>query len=56
MATTEPRLLLLGAVAIFEPVDGYQIRRELVSWHVEEWANINPGSDLQRAGHPGAAR
>ncbi len=44
MATTETRLLLLGAVAIFEPVNGYQIRRELVSWHVEEWANINPGS------------
>jgi DNA-binding PadR family transcriptional regulator len=44
MATTETRLLLLGAVAIFEPVNGYQIRRELVSWGVESWANIRPGS------------
>lgn len=44
MATTETRLLLLGAVSIFEPVNGYQIRRELLSWGVEEWANIRPGS------------
>ncbi len=44
MATTETRMLLLGAVAIFEPVNGYQIRRELMSWGVESWANIKPGS------------
>jgi DNA-binding PadR family transcriptional regulator len=44
VATTETRLLLLGAVAIFEPVNGYQIRRELISWGVESWANIRPGS------------
>src|ERR1700710_2666792 len=44
MATPETRLLLLGAVSIFEPVNGYQIRRELISWGVEEWANIRPGS------------
>ena len=44
MATTETRLLLLGAVALFEPVNGYQIRRELLSWRVEAWANIQPGS------------
>ena len=44
MATTETRMLLLGAVAIFEPVNGYQIRRELVTWGVEDWANIKPGS------------
>jgi DNA-binding PadR family transcriptional regulator len=44
VATTETRLLLLGAVSIFEPVNGYQIRRELVSWGVEDWANIKPGS------------
>ena len=44
MATTETRLLLLGAVALFEPVNGYQIRRELLSWQVESWANIRPGS------------
>ncbi len=37
-------MLLLGAVALFEPVNGYQIRRELLSWHVDRWANTNPGS------------
>lgn len=44
MAAAETRLLLLGAVAIFEPVNGYQIRRELMSWGVESWANVRPGS------------
>ena len=44
MAATETRLLLLGAVSLFEPVNGYQIRRELMSWGVEDWAHINPGS------------
>ena len=38
------RMLLLGAVALFEPVNGYQIRRELLSWQVEDWAHVNPGS------------
>ncbi len=38
------RLLLLGAVGIFEPVHGYFLRRELMSWHADEWANLNPGS------------
>ncbi len=44
MAVRETRLLLLGAVAMFEPVNGYQIRRELVSWRVDKWAHVNPGS------------
>ena len=44
MAATETRLLLLGTVMIFEPVNGYQLRRELLSWQVEEWAHVNPGS------------
>ena len=44
MAATETRLLVLGAVQLFEPVNGYQIRRELMSWEVDEWAHINPGS------------
>jgi DNA-binding PadR family transcriptional regulator len=44
MPATETRLLILGAVAVFEPVNGYQIRRELISWRVEDWAHINPGS------------
>jgi DNA-binding PadR family transcriptional regulator len=42
MSTT--RLLLLGAVRIFQPVHGYFVRRELLSWHADAWANLNPGS------------
>jgi DNA-binding PadR family transcriptional regulator len=38
------RLLVLGVVRIFQPVHGYDVRRELVSWHVEEWASLAPGS------------
>ncbi|KAB2812620.1 PadR family transcriptional regulator [Pimelobacter simplex] len=44
MAAHDTRLLLLGAVALFEPVNGYQIRRELMSWQVDQWAHVNPGS------------
>jgi DNA-binding PadR family transcriptional regulator len=44
MAGQETRMLLLGAVALFEPVNGYQIRRELLSWQVDRWAHTNPGS------------
>jgi DNA-binding PadR family transcriptional regulator len=38
------RLLLLGTVRIFQPVHGYFVRRELLSWHADSWANLNPGS------------
>jgi DNA-binding PadR family transcriptional regulator len=38
------RLLILGAVRIFQPVHGYLVRRELVSWQVDRWAHLNPGS------------
>lgn len=38
------RLLVLGVTVIFEPANGYQLRRELLSWDVESWANIQPGS------------
>ncbi len=57
MAATETRLLLLGTVMLFEPVNGYQLRRELLSWQVEDWAHVNPGSiysgltTLARQGH-----
>src|SRR6478609_1918368 len=44
MAGQETRMLLLGAVALFEPVNGYQFRRELLSWQVDRWAHTNPGS------------
>lgn len=57
MSAHETRMLLLGAVALFEPVNGYQIRRELLSWQVDRWAHTNPGSiyhgltTLARHGH-----
>ena len=38
------RLLVLGVAQIFGPANGYQLRRELLSWEVQDWANINPGS------------
>jgi DNA-binding PadR family transcriptional regulator len=38
------RLLVLGAVRIFMPVHGYFVRSELLSWHADEWAHVNPGS------------
>src|SRR4051795_707630 len=50
------RLLVLGCVRIFQPVHGYFLRRELVSWEIERWARIHPGSiynalkSLTRAG------
>lgn len=44
MAARETRLLLLGAVKLFGPVNGYQIRRELLTWGVQNWAYVNPGS------------
>lgn len=38
------RMLVLGVARMFEPANGYQLRRELLSWRIDEWANINPGS------------
>lgn len=38
------RLVVLGAVHQFQPVHGYFLRRELMTWHVDEWANVQPGS------------
>jgi DNA-binding PadR family transcriptional regulator len=38
------RLLVLGVVRIFQPVHGYEVRRELRSWQLEDWANIQLGS------------
>ncbi len=42
MSTT--RMLVLGVVRMFQPVHGYDVRRELVSWHVDEWASLQAGS------------
>lgn len=38
------RMLVLGAIRILQPVHGYDVRRELVSWRLEEVANVKPGS------------
>ncbi len=38
------RMLVLGAVRIFQPTHGYFVRRELTTWQVSEWAHLNPGS------------
>jgi len=42
--SSSTRLLVLGVVRIFQPVHGYDVRRELLSWRAEEWGNISPGS------------
>jgi DNA-binding PadR family transcriptional regulator len=38
------RLLVLGVLRIFQPTHGYHVRSELLSWGVDDWARINPGS------------
>ncbi len=38
------RLIVLGAVRTFQPVHGYDLRRELEGWRVAEWANLSYGS------------
>jgi DNA-binding PadR family transcriptional regulator len=44
MAALATTITVLGAVVLFEPVNGYQVRRELLSWRVDEWADVKPGS------------
>ncbi|MFZ0160007.1 MAG: PadR family transcriptional regulator [Kineosporiaceae bacterium] len=44
MAALATTITVLGAVALFEPVNGYQLRRELLSWQMDEWAQVKPGS------------
>jgi len=44
MSALTTRMLVLGVVDIFGPANGYQLRRELLSWEVERWAHLNPGS------------
>ena len=38
------RLLVLGAVHFMQPVSGYAVRRELVSWRMDDHVNVKPGS------------
>jgi DNA-binding PadR family transcriptional regulator len=44
MSAFTTRMLVLGVVRLFGPANGYQLRRELLSWEVERWAHLNPGS------------
>jgi DNA-binding PadR family transcriptional regulator len=36
--------MILGTVRLLQPVHGYDVRRELLSWNADKWANIQPGS------------
>jgi DNA-binding PadR family transcriptional regulator len=37
-------MMILGLVSWMEPVHGYDVRRELLSWSADKWANVQPGS------------
>ena len=37
-------MMILGLVKWMQPVHGYDVRRELLSWSADEWANVAPGS------------
>jgi DNA-binding PadR family transcriptional regulator len=38
------RLLVLGVVRMYGRAHGYQVRRELLTWAADKWANVAPGS------------
>ena len=38
------RLLVLGVVNFAQPVHGYDVRRELQSWRLDGWVNVQAGS------------
>ncbi|SHG57083.1 PadR family transcriptional regulator [Streptoalloteichus hindustanus] len=38
------RLLVLGVVRMAGRAHGYQVRRELLTWGADSWANTKPGS------------
>ena len=38
------RLLVLGVVRMHGKAHGYQVRRDLLSWGADKWANVAPGS------------
>ncbi|WP_308167297.1 PadR family transcriptional regulator [Catellatospora tritici] len=57
MSTT--RMMILGVVRLLQPVHGYDVRRELLSWHADQWANVQPGSvyhALKKLADEGALR
>lgn len=52
-------MMILGAVKLMQPVHGYDVRRELLSWHADKWAKVQPGSvyhALKRLAEEGALR
>ncbi|AIJ26081.1 PadR family transcriptional regulator [Amycolatopsis methanolica] len=38
------RLLVLGVVRMYGRAHGYQVRRELLTWSADRWANVQAGS------------
>ena len=38
------RLLVLGVVRMHGIAHGYQVRRDLLTWSADKWANVAPGS------------
>jgi DNA-binding PadR family transcriptional regulator len=52
-------MMILGVVRMLQPVHGYDVRRELLSWHADKWANVQPGSvyhALKKLADEGALR
>jgi DNA-binding PadR family transcriptional regulator len=37
-------MLILGLVNWMQPVHGYDVRRELLTWSADKWGNVQPGS------------
>jgi DNA-binding PadR family transcriptional regulator len=37
-------MLVLGCVHMAQPVHGYDVRKELLSWSADSWGNVAPGS------------
>jgi DNA-binding PadR family transcriptional regulator len=37
-------MMILGLVKWMQPVHGYDVRRELLSWNADKWASVQPGS------------
>lgn len=52
-------MMILGVVQWMQPVHGYDVRRELLSWSADKWANVQPGSiyhALRKLGEEGLLR
>jgi len=37
MSTSTTRMMILGLVIWMQPVHGYDVRRELLSWNADNW-------------------